>query len=710
MNWQAKGVEALRGGGQRHRGASIRAHLFVLIGAVSIPLLVLAALLGAANIKAQRRVIEAARRDVVTSLDHLLDQELAGVIAVAQTLADSSEIDMTSSPALRALAVTLSETQNLDAIGVFDRGGHLLASSLALDKPIRRGDMAPIAAAFEGRVAISGFEVGLATRRLLFLVSVPIRRNGAIASVVTAGVGLERLSGLFAKAGLREGWVGAIVDRNGRLLARSRSDALYLGKNATPEVVTIVQSAAIEGVFDSITLDGVPVTNAFHRSSISGWTSVVAVPQSEVDATLWRTVGWLFPAGAGLIGLSLLFASYIARRITAPIRSLGEAARALGEGRGLPPLVDGIVDFHDVAAAFARAARLAQERVAIELSMAASDRRYREAMSVGKMGSWETDLQARTRAWTPEGMALFGLSLPGGRGQVGGEDDEYLAALHPDDRHLMAEQHAIAHRQDALEMEYRVVRPDGSVRCLSGHGKVVSRTADGRACRLVNVSVDITERKRAEEHTLLLVGEINHRAKNLLGVVQAIIRQTARRGDPETFVARLSERVNGLSSSHDLLAENQWQGVGVADLVTGQLAGFTDIIGTRVLLDGPPVLLSAAAAQGIGMALHELATNAGKYGALSNPEGRVLISWRLSGDEKEAFGMSWIEEGGPAVVTPDRKGFGHLVMGAMAAASVQGTAEVVFHATGIAWNLSAPIASTVGGGAEFCGLPGQGGA
>ena len=107
MNWQAKGVEALRGGGQRHRGASIRAHLFVLIGAVSIPLLVLAALLGAANIKAQRRVIEAARRDVVTSLDHLLDQELAGVIAVAQTLADSSEIDMTSSPALRALAVTL---------------------------------------------------------------------------------------------------------------------------------------------------------------------------------------------------------------------------------------------------------------------------------------------------------------------------------------------------------------------------------------------------------------------------------------------------------------------------------------------------------------------------------------------------------------------------------------------------------------------------
>jgi PAS domain S-box-containing protein len=217
---------------------------------------------------------------------------------------------------------------------------------------------------------------------------------------------------------------------------------------------------------------------------------------------------------------------------------------------------------------------------------------------------------------------------------------------------------------------------------------------NGRAVIQCNIR-DITERKRAEEHNKLLMAEVNHRSMNLLAVVQAVAQQTARMGDPVTFVARLFERIDGLAASQDLLIKNQWEGVDLADLVEAQLAHFKDLIGTRVLLDGQPARLTPAAAQGIGMALHELATNAGKYGALSNGDGRVRISWQLGAPNKPMFSMSWLEQGGPNVAAPTRKGFGQMVIGRMVEAAVDGTATIDYRKSGFSWRLSAPFAATL---------------
>jgi PAS domain S-box-containing protein len=220
---------------------------------------------------------------------------------------------------------------------------------------------------------------------------------------------------------------------------------------------------------------------------------------------------------------------------------------------------------------------------------------------------------------------------------------------------------------------------------------------NGRAVIQCNIR-DITERKRTEERNKLLMAEVNHRSMNLLAVVQAVAQQTARGGDPATLVARLIERIDGLAASQDLLVKNQWQGVEVADLVEAQLAHFKDLIGTRVLLDGLPARLTPAAAQGIGMALHELATNAGKYGALSNGEGRVRISWQVATGSKPTFLMSWLEEGGPNVARPTRKGFGQMVIGRMVEAAVDGTANIDYREGGFSWKLSAPFADTLESG------------
>jgi len=202
---------------------------------------------------------------------------------------------------------------------------------------------------------------------------------------------------------------------------------------------------------------------------------------------------------------------------------------------------------------------------------------------------------------------------------------------------------------------------------------------------------DITERKRTEEHVKMLMAEVNHRAKNLLAVVQAVAVQTAKHGDTATFASRLSERIGGLATGQDLLVGNRWKGVDVSDLVTAQLAHFQDLIGTRVLLAGPTARLRPDAAQGIGMALHELATNAAKYGALSNGVGRVHVTWQITAGTKPKFVMSWLEDGGPKVAEPVRAGFGQIVIGRMAEASVQGVAEIRYGDTGLSWNLSAPL-------------------
>ena len=210
---------------------------------------------------------------------------------------------------------------------------------------------------------------------------------------------------------------------------------------------------------------------------------------------------------------------------------------------------------------------------------------------------------------------------------------------------------------------------------------------DGKPLTAFATNLDITEKKHSEEQIKLLMAEVNHRAKNLLAIVQAVAQQTARGGDPTTFVTRLSQRIQGLAASHDLLFLSEWSGVDVSDLVKTQLSYFKDIIGTRILVSGPELRLTPAAAQGIGMALHELATNAAKYGALSNDTGKVYISWSADNSEQPMFFMSWLEQDGPRVLPPHHKGFGQKVIGQMVEAAVDGTSKILYLETGLSWIL-----------------------
>jgi two-component sensor histidine kinase len=155
---------------------------------------------------------------------------------------------------------------------------------------------------------------------------------------------------------------------------------------------------------------------------------------------------------------------------------------------------------------------------------------------------------------------------------------------------------------------------------------------------------------------------------------------------------RFSERVQALSANQDLLVRNEWKGVDVEDLVRAQLAHFADLIGSRITLQDSKLRLNPASAQAIGLALHELATNAGKYGALSTDRGRVDIGWGTDGD---TFTMSWTERDGPPVSAPKRRGFGTTVMEAMTARSVDGAVQLDYATSGVSWRLTCPATNVL---------------
>jgi PAS domain S-box-containing protein len=245
-------------------------------------------------------------------------------------------------------------------------------------------------------------------------------------------------------------------------------------------------------------------------------------------------------------------------------------------------------------------------------------------------------------------------------------------------------------RGDSYSVDKRDLRKDGTIVWIRRTVSCV-RKRDGSIDYFVSVIEDISSRKRAEEQVELLMREANHRTKNILGLVQAIARQIAA-SSPEAFIERFTERIQALAASQDLLGRNQQRGADLEELMRAQIACFADLIGSRIAGGGPKLRLNASAAQAIGLALHELATNAGKYGALSTDAGRIDVSWQSEGD---VFTMSWTERDGPPVQPPKRRGFGSTVIDSMAKLATDGEVQLDYAPSGLVWRLRCPAAKAL---------------
>jgi two-component sensor histidine kinase len=240
------------------------------------------------------------------------------------------------------------------------------------------------------------------------------------------------------------------------------------------------------------------------------------------------------------------------------------------------------------------------------------------------------------------------------------------------------------------EVEYRVKQLDGTWRWLSAWGLVEfdGSGAERRPVAISGASRDLTERKEAEELQRLMVNELNHRVKNSLATVQSIAMQTLRgAGDTETARHALDQRICSLARAHDLLTARNWAGAALGDVVAQAVEPF---VASRFAVSGPALDVRPRHALALSMALHELATNAVKYGALSVPDGVVRIAWRVEG---QTLVLHWREAGGPPVSPPSRRGFGSRLLERSLVADLGGHVQVDYAASGVVWEIAAKLSA-----------------
>ncbi len=330
--------------------------------------------------------------------------------------------------------------------------------------------------------------------------------------------------------------------------------------------------------------------------------------------------------------------------------------------------------------------RVAERTAALESSNAQlleSERRRSLALAAGNMGSWDLDPVSGEYVWDEGQYRLYGVEKKSFVANI----KNVHSLVHLNDRETVEEsmQRAIASGQGG-QMEFRIIRPDGEQRWCLGTVAITS-DSPGQGIRLSGCTVDITERKLDEERQVLLAREVDHRAKNALAVVQSLVRLT-RAESISDFVQAVDGRVRALASVHTLLSESRWVGASLKQLVEDEMAPYRTRQSGQIGIDGPHVLLVPAAAQTFALALHELATNAAKYGALS-AGGHIKLKWEL---KAKNLVLTWEESGCASVKSPMKKGFGLTVIKASIEGQLNGKVTWDWLAQGLRCTFTIPRA------------------
>jgi PAS domain S-box-containing protein len=334
----------------------------------------------------------------------------------------------------------------------------------------------------------------------------------------------------------------------------------------------------------------------------------------------------------------------------------------------------------------------AVERARTEAALRKSEERLQLALEASiAVGAWDWDLKSGLIYADGRFAGLYGVDSA--QAVAGAPLATFLKGIHPDD--LANVEHAIQHAIATgalLDAEYRTIDTQGQIHWVLARGRCYR--VGGIPVRFPGIVVDVTERKKAEEHRELLIHELNHRVKNTLATVQSIASQTLRNADTLTGARpALEERLFALSRVHDVLTRESWESAGLTEIVSQALAPYRHDRENRLSMGGPHVRLSPRMALSIALALQELATNAVKYGALSNATGEVHIEWSVRQDEGgPRLHLAWTESGGPLVEPPKHRGFGTRLIERSLAQDLNGQVEFRFVPTGVVCTVDAPLA------------------
>jgi PAS domain S-box-containing protein len=466
-----------------------------------------------------------------------------------------------------------------------------------------------------------------------------------------------------------------VADRKNVNMARSHQSDRFIGQPVPGEWLRQYGNRA-EGVVTTTDFEGQRSLQAFHWSKVTGWWIAAWAPLSEVEAPLRQAWNTFLFAGATLLGLTLLLALGIGGRMAGPIADLMRAGRRLGHGKPVQPLSTALREADELSLVLANAAKELRARTEAQGRLATI-----VSSSPNAMVSQSPDGIIRT--WNAAAERLFGYQAS----EVTGRSARmfYTGEQQSEFADIIAE----VSSGTAVHRDVQRRHKDGHLIDVSISVAPMYDDA-GRVVGISSIVSDIGERKAREKQIQFLMRAVI--AQNLLAVVQAIAGQTALRRRP----GRVRTRSRSACTPWREPGTGGWLGRG-SRLVRSQLAPFTEEVSTRIEMSGPELDLRPDAVHNLTLALHELATNAAKYGALSVPDGRVAVDWEVADGEPDdlRFRMSWREHSGPPVRPPDRKGFGHVVIADMVGSALRGHVQLLFESSGVRWKLDVPAASVI---------------
>lgn len=402
-----------------------------------------------------------------------------------------------------------------------------------------------------------------------------------------------------------------------------------------------------------------PLMIAFNRSELSGWYIAAAVARPSLYVSLFYSYLIIFGISAILFILLVILAYIFSKRISKPILQLSLAANTLKTHNPPKILHTSVKEVNSISYLLNDAYHTIEKSYS---DLRDREERYRLATDVFQGAVIEYDGIRNTIFCSPKFYEMFGDGVIWTNVFVNPD----LPAFHPEDKGIVRKStYNIFHTSSSKEeLEYRIKGKDGNWLWI-WERLAITRNEQGIPTRIIGALLDVTEQKRIEERLSLVINELNHRVKNTLVIVQSLAANTIRDNRPiKEALALFETRLISLARAHDLITKNQWEGANVQEVVSSALEPFLQKDIKRFVIEGSNVTITSQTAISLAMALYEMGTNATKYGALANNEGKVYISWVrkkeiIDGEPLYFIEFQWKEKGGPQILTtPTRKGFG----------------------------------------------------
>jgi PAS domain S-box-containing protein len=622
-----------------------------------------------------------------SEIDRILEGVRSLLVAVS-TAASIRELD--PARCVPYLAALLPRMPHLVSIAATDSTGLIRCRQELPKEPTFLTDRAYFNPAMQGGDFVVGeYTISRISNRAVLPLAVPLRDSaGTTIGVVVADLDLNWFTRNIAERGLAPGGSVTVADRNGVIIAREPDADRFIGTRI-PDAFMHLVNATEPGSTELTSLDGtrrvlgyVPVSFRPAGLYVSTGLSASAAFAGVREATLRSAVLLLSGVVAALAAAMIAGRLFIKRPVDRLLRVV--AAWQAGDLSVRTGFSRRFGEFGQIGEEMDRAAGEAERR---EAALRESEERYRALVHASAAIEWRSDADGSLLE-APLWAEYTGQPVEAHRGWG------WLEMVHPDDRAETERVWEEAHTTGTpVDIEYRVFHAaSGQYRWVRESG-VPLRDPDGSIREWVGAVTDIHERRQGEERQKLLLNELNHRVKNTLAIVQAIVFQTMRSAaSPAEALHRVQARLMALSGRHDLLNATSWAGASLRELIEAELAPYRGREGGRTLLEGAHVELDAKTALALGLVVHELATNAAKYGALSAPDGRVEVRWRVSErDAEPRLQIDWVEREGPPVTQPDAIGFGTRLIERSVTGELSGEVECDYSPTGLRCRLNVPL-------------------